>query len=112
MTPCIILAGPVGLGFGYMRYVCCFLVVLGACSYPTISDPPFNPLSAQGNNALPCISPALSSSLMIVSVSGSHIANIDLFLSVTPTCYPNYCLQDLLILTETCSASFVLLPED
>ncbi|XP_057791639.1 uncharacterized protein LOC131008678 isoform X2 [Salvia miltiorrhiza] len=41
MTPCIVLAGPVGLGFGYM--------------------------SAQGNNALPCISPALSSSLVIAS---------------------------------------------
>ncbi|KAG6410207.1 hypothetical protein SASPL_128260 [Salvia splendens] len=41
MTPCIVLAGPVGLGFGYM--------------------------SAQGNDVLPCISPALSSSLVIAS---------------------------------------------
>ncbi|KAL2523294.1 putative lipid II flippase MurJ [Forsythia ovata] len=41
MTPCIVLAGPVGLGFGYM--------------------------SAEGNNILPSISPALSSSLLIVS---------------------------------------------
>ncbi|KAI3463043.1 hypothetical protein Pfo_019706 [Paulownia fortunei] len=41
MTPCIVLAGPLGLGFGYM--------------------------SAQGNNALPSISPALSSSLLIAS---------------------------------------------
>ncbi|XP_022856988.1 uncharacterized protein LOC111378056 isoform X2 [Olea europaea var. sylvestris] len=39
MTPCIVLAGPVGLGFGYM--------------------------SAEGNNILPSISPALSSSLLI-----------------------------------------------
>ncbi|KAL3833117.1 hypothetical protein ACJIZ3_007853 [Penstemon smallii] len=41
MTPCIVLAGPVGLGFGYM--------------------------SAEGNNILPSISPAFSSSLLIVS---------------------------------------------
>ncbi|KAL7094878.1 hypothetical protein ACP275_11G132500 [Erythranthe tilingii] len=40
MAPCIVLAGPVGLGFGYM--------------------------SAEGNNALPSISPAFSSSLLIV----------------------------------------------
>ncbi|KAL8529360.1 hypothetical protein ACS0TY_006688 [Phlomoides rotata] len=41
MTPCIVLAGPVGLGFGYM--------------------------SAEGNDALPSISPAISSSLLIVA---------------------------------------------
>ncbi|KAL7135855.1 hypothetical protein ABFS83_11G125700 [Erythranthe nasuta] len=40
MAPCIVLAGPVGLGFGYM--------------------------SAEGNNALPSISPAFSSSLLII----------------------------------------------
>ncbi|KAA8530186.1 hypothetical protein F0562_004895 [Nyssa sinensis] len=39
MIPCIVLAGPVGLGFGYM--------------------------SAEGNNILPSISPALSSMLVI-----------------------------------------------
>ncbi|XP_041999419.1 probable lipid II flippase MurJ isoform X2 [Salvia splendens] len=60
MTPCIVLAGPVGLGFGYM--------------------------SAQGNDVLPCISPALSSSLVIASVSD----DIELFLFLAWACYPNY----------------------
>ncbi|PSS30350.1 Lipid II flippase [Actinidia chinensis var. chinensis] len=41
MIPCIVLAGPVGLGFGYM--------------------------SAEGNNILPSISPALSSIFIIAS---------------------------------------------
>ncbi|KAL3526376.1 hypothetical protein ACH5RR_011032 [Cinchona calisaya] len=41
MMPCLILAGPVGLGFGYM--------------------------SAEGNNILPAISPALSSLLIIAT---------------------------------------------
>ncbi|WMV17587.1 hypothetical protein MTR67_010972 [Solanum verrucosum] len=56
MTPCIVLAGPVGLGFGYM--------------------------SAKGENVFPAISPTLSSLLLIAScLIYSYSRQLDAFCS-------------------------------
>ncbi|XP_049383832.1 uncharacterized protein LOC125848077 [Solanum stenotomum] len=56
MTPCIVLAGPVGLGFGYM--------------------------SAKGENVFPAISPTLSSLLLIAScLIYSYSGQLDAFCS-------------------------------
>ncbi|KAG5624446.1 hypothetical protein H5410_009664 [Solanum commersonii] len=56
MTPCIVLAGPVGLGFGYM--------------------------SAKGENVFPAISPTLSSLLLITScLIYSYSGQLDAFCS-------------------------------
>uniref|UniRef100_A0A3Q7FBS2 Lipid II flippase MurJ n=1 Tax=Solanum lycopersicum TaxID=4081 RepID=A0A3Q7FBS2_SOLLC len=93
MTPCVIFAGPVGLGFGYM--------------------------SAKGENVFPAISPTLSSLLLIASLfsilvpaifnSGlaqiasftdlcfaSHFAGAAAGLSWHWFCHPFYCIGALL----------------
>ncbi|KAI8032646.1 putative lipid II flippase MurJ [Camellia lanceoleosa] len=52
MIPCIVLAGPIGLGFGYM--------------------------SAEGNNIVPSISPVLSSMLIIAGVEFLYLVELKL----------------------------------